>query len=97
MRCTVQVQKQRRCCFSASSMTELLGKSPLANKMQKNNVFFVVSGGHADEISLLKAFLHNCGRADISFKQFKKLSRIIEYHLLFQKVKKTHGQTECSN
>ena len=29
---------------------QLLGKSPLPHKMQKNNVFFVVSGGRADNL-----------------------------------------------
>ena len=42
--------------------------------------------------TLLKGFLHNCGRAGISFRQLKKQSRITECMLLFQKVKKTHEQ-----
>ena len=51
----------------------LLGKPPLPHKIQKNNVFFTISGGRTDDLSLLKGFLHNCGRAGISFKQVKKI------------------------
>ena len=48
--------------------TILLGKSPLLYKTLKNNTENSVRWGHADEISLLKTFLHNCGRADILSK-----------------------------
>ena len=61
-------------------------------KYKKITRFSMVEGAHADEIVLLKGKLHNSGRAAISFKQLKKLSRITEYMLLFQKVKKTHEQ-----
>ena len=70
----------------------LLDKPPLPHKMQKNNVFFTVRWGRADDLSLFKGKLHNCGRAGISFKQVKKLGRIGKCMLLFQKVKKTHEQ-----
>ena len=50
----------------------LLGKSPFSHKPTKNNVFFTVSGAHAVKISLLKGFLHKCGRAGILCKQVKK-------------------------
>ena len=46
----------------------------------------------AGRLSLFKGFLHNCGRADILFKQVKKMIRIFKCHREFQKVKKTHGQ-----
>ena len=70
----------------------LLGKPPLPHKTQKNNAVLHCQGAPADEISLLKGFLHNCGRVGISFRQLKKLSRITECMLLFQNVKKTHEQ-----
>ena len=46
----------------------------------------------AGGLSLFKGFLHNCGRADILFKQVKKMNRIVECHREFQKVKKTQEQ-----
>ena len=49
----------------------------------------------ADRLSLFKGFLHNSGRADISFKQVKKMSRIVKCHREFQKQKKTHEQFLC--
>ena len=36
----------------------LLGKCPVPHKMQKNNAFFVVSGGRADNLSLFKSRLY---------------------------------------
>ena len=66
----------------------LLGKSPLVNKMQKNNVFFVVRGGRADNLSLFKTKLHNCGRAGISFKQFKKIRQNRQMYATFPKSQK---------
>ena len=70
----------------------LLVKPPLRHKMQKNNVFFVVSGGRADDLSLLKTKLHNCGRAGISFKQFKKIRQNRQMYATFPKSQKTHEQ-----
>ena len=78
-------QNMTATCFLSSLLPV---KPPLAHKMQKNNVFFVVSGGHANEISLLKAFLHNCGRADVSFKQFKKIKQNNRISLTFPKSQK---------
>ena len=72
-------------------------KPPLRHKTQKNNTFPRGREAHADKISLLKVFLHKCGRAGISSKQLKKLSRISECMLLFQKVKKTHEQISRLN
>ena len=48
----------------------LLGKSPLRHKTPKNNGFFTVRRAHTDKISLLKGFLHKCGRAGISLISF---------------------------
>ena len=45
----------------------LLGKSPLPHKMQKNNVFFVINRGRADDLSLFKSRLYWCGINFISF------------------------------
>ena len=67
-------------------------KSPLPHKTQKITAFSVIEAPDAGSLSLFKGFLHNCGRADISFKQVKKMSRIVKCHREFQKVKKTHGQ-----
>ena len=50
----------------------LLVKPPLPNKTLKNNTENTVRWGHADKISLSKAFLHKRGHADILSKQFKK-------------------------
>ena len=36
----------------------------------KNNVFFTVSRGRADDLSLFKGKLHNCGRAGIFLISF---------------------------
>ena len=57
--------------------------------------FSVIKAPDAGGLSLFKAFLHNCGRAGISFKQVKKMSRIVKCRREFQKVKKTHGQFSC--
>ena len=53
----------------------LLVKSPLRYKTPKNNGFFRGRRTHTDKISLLKAFLHKCGRAAISSKQLKKIKQ----------------------
>ena len=57
------------------SIDSLLVKPPLANKTLKNNTFFHGREAHADKISLLKSFLHKCGRAGISSKQLKKIKQ----------------------
>ena len=54
--------------------TLLLGKS-IPHKTQKNNTVFHCHGTHAVKISLLKGFLHKCGRAGISSKQLKKIKQ----------------------
>ena len=66
-----------------NSMMPLLGKSPLPHKMQKITCFSVIKAPDAERLSLFKAFLHNCGRAVISFKQVKKMSRIVKCHREF--------------
>ena len=53
----------------------LLVKPPLRHKTQKNNTCSRGREAHADKISLLKAFLHKCGRAGISSKQLKKIKQ----------------------
>ena len=65
---------QRSCemYVSISESILLLVKSPLPHKTLKNNAVFHFQWGRTDEIALFKAFLHNCGRAGISSKQFKK-------------------------
>ena len=66
----------------------LLGKSPLPHKTLKNIVFFTVSRAHAVKISLLKAFLRNCGRAGISFRQLKKIKQNNRMYATFPKSQK---------
>ena len=56
--------------------------------MQKNKVFFVVSGGRADNLSLFKTKLHNCGRAGILFKQVKKIRQNGQMYATFPKSQK---------
>ena len=63
----------------------VLSKSPLPHKMQKNNVLSTVRGGRTDNLSLFKAFLHNCARAGISFKQFKKIMQNRQMFATFPK------------
>ena len=70
---------------------KLLGKSPLRHKMVKNNVDSRVRWGSADKISLFKAFLHNCGHADILSKQLKKVKHNKRIYATFSKSQKTHG------
>ena len=53
-----------------SGWERLLDVFPLAHKIQKNNVFFTVSRGRTDDLSLFKGFLQNCGRAGISLISF---------------------------
>ena len=66
----------------------LLAKLPLAKKTPKNNGFLVVSGAHTDEISLLKAFLHKCGRVGISSKQLKEIKQDKGMYATFPKSQK---------
>ena len=57
---------------SGATALRLIGKSPLANKMQKIKCFPMIEVPDAGGLSLFKAFLHNCGRAGILSKQLKK-------------------------
>ena len=75
--------------------TLLLVKPPLPHKMQKNNVFFVVSGGRADNLSLSKTKLHNCGRAGILFKQVKKIRQNRQMYATFPKSQKKNMHKFC--
>ena len=70
---------------------KLLGKSPLPHKTLKNNAVLRGRWGHADEISLFKAFLHNRGRAGILQKQHKKIKQNKRMYATFSKSQKTHG------
>ena len=70
----------------------LLRKSPLRYKTLKNNAVSHGRWGHADKISLFKAFLHNCGRADILSEQLKKIKQDKRMYATFPKSQKTHGQ-----
>ena len=72
---------------------KLLGKPPLPHKTQKNNAVLHCQWGHADKISLFKAFLHNCDPAGISSKQLKKIKQDRRMCATFPKnQKKTHEQ-----
>ena len=66
----------------------LLGKPPLPHKTQKNNAVFHCQWAHAVKISLLKAFLHNCGRTGISFRQLKKTKQNNRMYATFPKSQK---------
>ena len=66
----------------------LQGKPPLPHKTQKNNTILHCQGAPADEISLLKGFLHNCGRAGISFRQLKKTKQDNRMYVTFPKSQK---------
>ena len=71
----------------------LLGKPSLANKTLKNIGVFMVSGGRTNDLSLLKGFLHNCGRAGISFKQVKKIRQNRQMYSTFPESQKN----TCTN
>ena len=68
----------------------LLGKSPLPHKMQKITVFSVAGGVDADRYLYIKGSYIIVVARVFSLNNLKKLSRISECMLLFQKVKKTH-------
>ena len=70
----------------------LLVKPPLPHKTPKNIGFFTVRQAHADEISLLKAFLHKCGRAGILSKRLKKTKQDKQMYATFSESQKTHEQ-----
>ena len=53
----------------------LLGKFPLANKMQKITRKHVFKPADAGSLSMFKAKLHNCGRAGILSKQILKTTQ----------------------
>ena len=57
--------------------------------MLKNNVDSRVRWGSADKISLFKAFLHNCGHADILSKQLKKIKQNKQICATFSKSQKS--------
>ena len=65
-------------------------KNSSTKQSDKNNTENSVRWGNADEISLFKAFLHNCGRADILIKQFKKTKQNNRILPTFSKSQKTH-------
>ena len=65
----------------------LLVKPPLPHKMQKNNVFFVVSGGRTDDLFLRRSYIIAVAWV-FYLNKLKKLGRIGKCMLLFQKVKK---------
>ena len=50
--------------------------------------FSLLDGGHADEISLFKAFLHNCGRVSILSKQLKEIKQNKRMYATFSKSQK---------
>ena len=71
-----------------SGEIRLLVKPPLQHKAPKNNAVSHYQWGRADETALFKAFLHNCGRAGISSKQFKKTKQDKRMYATFSKKSK---------
>ena len=56
---------------------------------KKNNAVSHCQWGRADEIALFKAFLHNCGHAGISSKQFKIIKQNKRMYATFSESQKT--------
>ena len=78
--------------FQTLANWRLLVKSPLRYKTLKNIGFFQGRWAHAVKISLLKAKLHNSGRAGILSEQLKKIKQNNRIYPTFQKSQKTHEQ-----
>ena len=67
-------------------------KSPLAHKTRKNTTKNWIAIARAHKLSLFKAKLHKCGRADIFFKQLKNTQQNNRISHTFPESQKTHGQ-----